>query len=422
VGTAGSASNTFDVNLLDYDRYVEAVPFETFDLLRREAPVYWHDAPPPQRGFWAITKHADVVRVHHDPRTFSSEVGAVSIEDLDEEQVEIRKSMIDMDPPRHTQLRSHLNRHFTPRSVEGIASIVRPLARGVVDAALARRDVDLAEDVSKILPILVLCRIMGLPEEDGERILRWGDALFGNTDPEYSQAVIDRTDTKPYRLLPFRSPAGAEMFEYASRLAAERRRSPGDDVVSSLLEARIDGEPLSERHFLNNFQLLAVAGNETTRHAISQGILALIEHPDQLDRLRADPSLMQTAVEEILRWATPIYQFRRTATRDVELRGTTIRRGDKVVAWYISANRDEEAFVDPYRFDVVRRPNDHTTFGLGGPHYCLGAHLARLEIRALLEELLPRMDRIEMTGPVVRLRSNFINGIKHMPVRIEPVR
>jgi cytochrome P450 len=420
MASAGRVLELAAIDLLDYDRYVAAVPFETFDLLRREAPVYWHDARAPQRGFWAVTRHADVVRVHHDVRTFSSEVGAVSIEDLDPDQIETRKSLIDMDPPRHTQLRAHLNRNFTPRSVADLDSLVRPLARRIVDAALAKGDIDLAEDVSKVLPIMVLCRLMGLPDEDGERILRWGDALFGNTDPEYSHAVIDREDTEAYRLLPFRSPAGAEMFEYASRVAEERRRGPGPDLVSALLAARVDGDLLSERHFLNNFQLLAVAGNETTRHAISHGVLALIENPDQMARVRDDPSAISTAVEEILRWATPIYQFRRTATRDVELRGTTIRRGDKVVTWYISANRDERAFADPYRFDVLRRPNDHTTFGLGGPHYCLGAHLARLEIRVLLEELLPRVGVIELTGPTSRLRSNFINGIKHMPVRLEP--
>ena len=409
-----------DVDLVNYDNYVDAVPLEMFDLLRREAPVYWHDEPPPNHGFWAVTKHEDVVSVHLDVETYSSELGAVSIEELDPEQVEIRKSMIDMDPPRHTELRVPINRRFTPRSVAAYESQIRPLARQIVEEALAKGEVDFALEIAMQLPIRVLCWMLGVPDADGRKLVEWGNALFGNTDPEYSKLVVDKEDTEPYRLLPFRSPDGAELFAYAGRLVEDRQRAPGSDIVTMLLDARLEGRPLTDRELKNNFQLLVVAGNETTRHAISHGMLALIDHPDQMRRLRDDRSLMPVAVEEILRWATPIYQFRRTATRDAEVRGRRIRKGDKVVAWYISANRDEDAFDDPYRFDVARYPNDHATFGPGGPHYCLGAHLARLEIRLMFEELLPRVGHIELPGPVERLRSNFINGIKHMPVRIEP--
>ncbi len=409
-----------DVDLVNYDNYVDAVPFEMFDLLRREAPVYWHEEQPPNHGFWAVTKHEDVVSVHLDGETYSSERGAVSIEELDPEQVEIRKSMIDMDPPRHTELRVPINRRFAPRSVAAYESQIRPLARQIVEEALAKGEVDFALEIAMQLPIRVLCWMLGVPDADGRKLVEWGNALFGNTDPEYSKLVVDKEDTEPYRMLPFRSPDGAELFAYAGRLVEDRRRAPGSDIVTMLLDARLEGRPLTDRELKNNFQLLVVAGNETTRHAISHGMLALIDHPDQMRRLRDDRSLMPVAVEEILRWATPIYQFRRTATRDAELRGRRIRKGDKVVAWYISANRDEDAFDDPYRFDVARHPNDHATFGPGGPHYCLGAHLARLEIRLMFEELLPRVAHIELPGPVERLRSNFINGIKHMPVRIEP--
>lgn len=409
-----------DVDLVNYDNYVDAVPFEMFDVLRREAPVYWHEEQPPNHGFWAVTKHEDVVSVHLDGETYSSELGAVSIEELDPEQVEIRKSMIDMDPPRHTELRVPINRRFAPRSVAAYESQIRPLARQIVEEALAKGEVDFALEIAMQLPIRVLCWMLGVPDADGRKLVEWGNALFGNTDPEYSKLVVDKEDTEPYRMLPFRSPDGAELFAYAGRLVEDRRRAPGSDIVTMLLDARLEGRPLTDRELKNNFQLLVVAGNETTRHAISHGMLALIDHPDQMRRLRDDRSLMPVAVEEILRWATPIYQFRRTATRDSELRGRRIRKGDKVVAWYISANRDEDAFDDPYRFDVARHPNDHATFGPGGPHYCLGAHLARLEIRLMFEELLPRVVHIELPGPVERLRSNFINGIKHMPVRIEP--
>jgi len=409
-----------DIDLIDYDRFVEAVPFGMFDLLRREDPVHWHEEPSPNHGFWAVTKYEDVLRVHLEWETFSSELGAVSIEELDSEQIQARKSLIDMDPPRHTALRGTFNRRFTPRSVSEYESEIRALARDIVDAALAREELDFAVDVAKELPIRFLCRLLSLPEEDGKLLTRWSDALFGNTDPEYSQAVLDRVDTGPYRLLPFRSPAGAALFDYAGRVATHRRDRPGSDLITTLLlQARLDDRPLTDREYKNNFQLLVAAGNETTRHAISHGMLALIEHPEEMRRLVDDYSLMPTAVEEILRWATPIFQFRRTATRDTTLRGLHIRKADKVVAWYISANRDEDAFPEPYRFDIARHPNQHATFGPGGPHYCLGAHLARIEIRVLFEELLGRIAGIELAGPVQRLRSNFINGIKHMPVRVK---
>jgi cytochrome P450 len=243
--------------------------------------------------------------------------------------------------------------------------------------------------------------------------------MIGNQDPEFSAAVVDQVDTEEYRNLQFRSPVALEVFEYAKRQRDQRLGEPADDVIQALTVAQSEGA-LSEREFLNYFALLMIAGNETTRHTITHGMNALIENPDQLRRLQEDPSLIPTAVEEILRWATPVMHFRRTATRDTELRGQRIREGDKVVTWYISANRDERAFPDPYRFDIARQPNEHVTFGPGGPHFCLGAHLAKLETRILFQELLPRLRSIEPTGPVQRMRSNFVNGIKRMPVRVVP--
>ena len=409
-----------DIDLTNPDNFVDAVPFEVFDHLRREAPVYWHEEQEPNHGFWAVTRHADVTAVHKDPVTFSSEIGAVAIEELDPDQIRQRKSMIDMDPPRHTQLRSAFSRRFAPRTVTEYEREIRRLAKEVVHRALAKGQFDFATEVARELPIRVLCGLLAVPEQDGKMLTAWTDALFGNTDPEYSPVIVDREDTEPYRLLPFRSPVAAELFSYAAALAKQRKALPGTDLVSALLDARLDGQPLTDLAFKNNFQLLVAAGNETTRHAMTHGMLALIQQDDQLRRLRGDPSLFPAAVEEILRWATPIYQFRRTATRDTILGGQPIGAGDKVVAWYISANRDEEAFTDPYRFDIARQPNPHTTFGPGGPHFCLGAHLARLEVRILFEELIPRIRRIELAGPVARLRSSFINGIKHLPVTIEP--
>jgi cytochrome P450 len=308
---------------------------------------------------------------------------------------------------------------FTRSAVAGYEDFCRELARRVLDRALPKEEFDFVEEVSRELPIRILARIMGVPEADTPQIIEWGDSMIAHADPEYSRAVIDRDDTSDFRLLPFRSPAAVDMMAYAHGLAAERRREPRDDLVTKLIQAEVDGQRLTEQEFDNFFCLLAVAGNETTRHAISHGMLALMEHRDQWRRLAEDPGLMPLATEEILRWSTPTMHFRRTATRDVEFGGRTIREGDKVVVWFVSGNRDEEVFADPFRFDVGRDPNPQMAFGSGGPHVCLGAHLARLEIRVMFEELLPRLADVELTGPVVRLRSNFINGIKHMPVRVK---
>ena len=273
-------------------------------------------------------------------------------------------------------------------------------------------------EISRELPIRFLCSIFTVPQEDAPELIRWGDKMIANQDPELSDAVPDQVDTEAYRLLPFRSPAAYEVWAYADRQKELRRQGPTDDVISALTVAQDEGR-LNDHDFHNYFSLLMIAGNETTRHTITSGMLALMQDPEQMQLLKDDPSLISNATEEILRWATPVLHFRRTATRDVELRGQQIKAGDKVVTWYISANRDEEQFADPYRFDVTRRPNDHVTFGPGGPHFCLGAHLARLETKILFQELLPRLASIELAGPVERIRSNFVNGIKRMPVRVD---
>jgi cytochrome P450 len=258
--------------------------------------------------------------------------------------------------------------------------------------------------------------MLGAPEEDHRYLVELGDRILGQDDPEYA---LEPEVMAANRHLPFSNPAAQEMFDYGRKLAEERRRCPRDDIVTKLIQAEIDGCPLSERDYDVYFLLLAVAGNETTRHAISHGLLALIEHPDQLERLRGEPELMPPAADEILRWATPVHHFRRTATRDVELRGKTIRENDKIATWLISGNYDELVFEDPYRFDVGRSPNPHMTFGPGGPHFCTGAHLARLEVQLVFEQLVSRVRDFELTGPVERLQSNFFNGIKRMPVRLQ---
>jgi cytochrome P450 len=407
------------MNLANPDSYVERIPFEWFDELRRDAPVVWHPEPPPNHGFWAVTRYDDLVAIHMDWQTYSSEIGAVGLEELDDQQLAIRKTMLETDPPRHRELRNICNRRFSARGVGAYEDFIRDVARGVLDRALEEKEFDFVPEISRELPIRFLCAIFTVPQSDAPMLIEWGDAMIGNQDPEYSAAVIDQVDTDEFKYLQFRSPVALKVFEYALRQRDQRLEEPQEDVITALSIAQREGT-LSEREFQNYFALLMIAGNETTRHTISHGMHALIENPEQMQRLREDPSLIGSAVEEILRWATPVLHFRRTATRDVELRGQQIRKGDKVVTWYVSANRDETAFEDPHRFDIARRPNEHVTFGPGGPHFCLGAHLAKLETKVLFQELLPRLRSIELAGPVERMRSNFVNGIKHMPVRVEP--
>jgi cytochrome P450 len=406
------------IDLADPDNFVDGVPFDWFRRLRQEAPVAWHPEPEPNAGFWVVTRYDDLGAIHIDWATYSSEIGAVSLEELDPEQLEIRRSMLETDPPRHTKLRSICAKRFSARGVGQYRDWIRDVARDVLDAALVDDEpFDFVGSISRELPIRFLCSIFTVPQADAPQLISWGDKMIANQDHELSAAVVDKVDTEEYRLFPFRSPVARDVFAYADAQADQRREEPSDDVIQALVTAQREGV-LNEREFHNYFSLLMIAGNETTRHTISAGMLALMANPDQLHLLQEEPERIPVAVEEILRWATPVLHFRRTATRDVELRGQTIHAGDKVVTWYISANRDEEVFDDPDGFDVTRKPNDHVTFGPGGPHFCLGAHLARLEATILFEELLPRMRSIELAGRAERIRSNFVNGIKRMPVRI----
>jgi cytochrome P450 len=406
-----------EIDLVNPDNYVEGVPFAWFDHLRDEHPVIWHPESEPNRGFWAVTRYADLTAVHMDWATYSSELGAVGLEELDAEQLEIRRSMLETDPPRHTELRRICSKRFSARGVGKYEDWIREVAIDVLDRALPQGAFDFVSEISRDLPIRFLCSIFTVPQEDAPELIAWGDNMIANQDPDLSAAVVDKVDTEAYRLFPFRSPTAMKVFDYADRQRDLRVDEPADDVIQALTVAQAEGA-LNEREFHNYFSLLMIAGNETTRHTISHGMLALMEHPEQLELLREQPELIGRATEEILRWATPVLHFRRTATRDTELQGQPIKLGDKVVTWYVGANFDETVFPDPYTFDVTRTPNDHVTFGPGGPHFCLGAHLARLETKILFEELIPRLASIELTAPPERIRSNFVNGIKRMPVRV----
>jgi len=405
------------VELADLDIWSQGVPYAEFARLRREAPVAWSGEPAPNSGFWSVTRYADIVAASRDVATFSSSRG-ISFEEPTDEDMAARRTIIDTDPPDHTKLRKIVSGSFTQRAVAVYQHFVTGLTEEVLDSALQADEFDFVDAVAKEVPIRVLARIMGLPGADLDLFIDLGDRLIANTDPDITDVVWGRDDTDAYRRYPFRSPYGKQLWDLGREIVAGKLRSPGDDLLSTLLRAEVDGDKLSEKDLDNFFSIMVVAGNETTRIAIAQGILAFCGHPGQWERLRADPGLLDSATEEVLRWTCPTHFMRRTATADTQLGGARIRAGDKVVLWYVSGNRDEAEFEAPDEFDVGRSPNRHLSFGRGGPHLCLGAHVARLELRIALEALARRVAAFELAGPPRRIRSNFTNGLRDLPVRI----
>jgi cholest-4-en-3-one 26-monooxygenase len=392
------------------DVFVGGVRHDAFAVLRRDYPVYWNeersDLGP---GFWNVTRHADVVAVSRDPATFSSAQGInITYEGgLDPKVVNaLIGNMITMDPPLHNAYRKVALPFFTKSALERLEGRIRALAREIVGGALERGECDFMKDVAAPLPIAVLCEILGVPAEDHDRIFEWSNLLVGGLDPDLGGS---RESVIPIYL---------QLFAYGQRLIEDRRRSPRGDLMTAMANATTeDGAPIPEDLLNGFFLLMVIAGNETTRNSMAGGMEALIEHPAEHRRLLADRSLLPTAVEEILRWVSPVLYMRRTATRATEIRGVPIAAGDKVVMWYPAANRDADLFLDPDRFDVGRDPNPHLAFGIG-QHFCLGAQLARLQLRVMFAELLERMPRVELTGPVTRIRTNFLGAIKAMPVRV----
>jgi cytochrome P450 len=410
-----------EVDLADLDRFRDNQAWGQFDTLRREDPVHWTDGSGSGSGFWAVTRYDDIWAVDRDAETFTSEK-FVNLEDVEPQYQDQRRSILETDGARHAALRSLISREFSPRNLlKNYEALLRQLTRQTVDAALADGggEFDFVQRISADFPIQVLARLLDVPRADTGQLIAWGNEMVGNTDPDYTQHPADSPDSEAYKHLPFRSPTTQDVFEYGRALRDARQGGDGKDLIS-LLANKIptDGIPITDQDFDNYFLLLVIAGNETTRHAISNSMLGLIEQPDQLARLQEDPSLIPAATEELLRWASPVYHFRRTATREVELGGRTIKEGDKVVMWFASGNRDEARFERPYKIDVARPNVDHLTFGKGSAHLCLGNALARMEIRLMFEELLPRLATIEPAGPITRVRSNFVNGIKRFPVRV----
>lgn len=405
-----------DADLTDHEAFTSVVPHATFRRLRQEDPVSWWDEDDGS-GFWAVTRYEDALTVSRDVALFSSAFG-IRLEEMTADEIEARRTLMELDPPDHTRLRRLVNRGFTRRTVETFEAAIRALAVEVVERALADDEFDFVTEVAQELPMRMLGRLLGTSDEDGHRLVELGDALLGNTDPDFTDHPVGLSDTDEYRLLPFRSPASLELFEYAASQAAIRRREAHDDVIAQLLAPTTDGEPLSDLEFKNFFTLLVAAGNDTTRYTMAAGLLTLIHNPGLWKAWQADRTLTDTAVEEVLRTTAVTTHFRRTATADTDLGGRSIKKGDKVVMWFPSANHDETVFDRPFRFDLGRSFNDHMTFGRNGPHLCLGAWLARMELRVVFEELLDRVGHFELAGDIARLRSNFILGVKALPVKV----
>jgi len=409
--------NLSDIDVFSPDIYVEGPPHEAFKVLRREAPVFFHKEPGDERakrpegpGFWVLSKYDDVKMASRMPHLFSSWKGGTNIWDLPPPQLDqVRLMMLNMDPPKHRQFRAIVNKAFTPRMVRSLEPRVRQMAKKIIDGIARKGECEFVSEVAALLPMEVICEMVGIPEEDRPHVYELSNKLVGFDDPEFQGGIDDA------------AMASAQMFMYAAKLAERARREPGDDLATALLNAEVDGERLSEFEFNSFFLLLSIAGNETTRTVTTNGMKALIDHPEQRRLVAENPHLVESTVEEILRFAPAVHYFRRTVMQDTEIRGVKIREGEKITMWYPSANRDEDVFVNGDDFDVRRSPNDHLAFGIG-EHFCIGSHLARMELNIIFEELLKRVPDMELAGPVRRLRSNFVNGVKEMPVVFTPER
>ncbi len=405
-----------DADITSHDTYTSGVPHATFARLRAEDPVHWTEEKDGS-GFWSILRHDDAIAVSRDVETFTSSKG-IRLEEMDEEETQARRTMMELDPPDHTRYRRLVSKGFTRRRVESYEDQIRELAIEVIEEALSENEFDFVRAIAEQLPMRMLGRMLGTSDDDGHKLVAWGDALLGNTDPEFTDFPVDLTDTEQFRMVPFRSPASIQIFQWAQVQAEQRRANPTDDVISQLLEPDKEGVPLTDLEFNNFVTVLVAAGNDTTRYTMTHGLWNMINHPQLWDAWKANRELTPTAVEEILRTSAVTMHFRRTATRDVEMRGKQIKAGDKVAIWYNSANHDADQFESPFRFDLERESNDHMSFGRSGPHLCLGAWLARMEVRVVFEELLNRVDRFDLNGDIKHLRSNFIAGIKHLPVKV----
>lgn len=426
--------------IVNPDTYVRDVPHELFTELRDQSALVWVDEPaidnwPPGPGLWAVLRHAEAAQVLRTPQVFSSSEGLTQIYDAPPPLLPaLRTMMINMDPPEHSRLRGLLTKAFTPRAVALLEASIRARANALVAAVADRGEADFARDIGADLPLYTLVDVLGVPESDRWLLFDWGNRVIGLLDDEYHNSDVfdpsQATDMarralqvrpKPDengKMPDSRRPEGmADLYAYARELGEYRRHNPGNDIMSLLMQ-QVDeeGGRVSLEEFERLFFLFAVAGNETVRNALPGGMYALLQYPEQYARLRNDRTLLDKAVEEMLRWWSPVICFRRTAVADIEIGGQQVKAGDKVVVYFSSANRDERVFNDPHQFIIDRDPNPHLAFG-HGPHFCVAAHLARVQMRAMFAAVLDKLGEVELAGEPIRLRSNFQNGIKHLPIR-----
>lgn len=408
-------------DLTSHDTFTKGFPYNTFKRLRDEDPCAWIDETDGGKGFWAITRYADIKELNRQPQIFSSAKG-IRLEEQTEEEYLARRTFQETDPPEHTRQRMILHRAFSQKMIAKYEDLVRELASDVCDAALINNEVDVVKQIARKLPMRMLGRVLGTPDEDGDWLVDKGDELIANSDPDFTDHVIDQVDTDEYRFMPFRSPAGKDIYDYAKKEMVKRMHTKMDDVLALLLEPNKDGDTLTELEFKNFFALAVAAGNDTTRYSLAMSMFHLATQPDvfiQLHGKADDDPIWDTAVEEFIRYAAPTLHFRRTALQDYELHGKQIKAGDKVVLWFTSGNFDERQFEDPMAINVKRSPNQHMAFGQGGPHACLGMWLARLEVKVTLQELLKRVSSMEQIEAEKYLRSNFIRGIKSLMIRFQ---
>ncbi len=405
-------------DLSSHDAFSKGVPHNTFSRLRDEQPVAWYQCKR-QKGFWSITRHADILELNPKTDLLSSAQG-IRMEDQSYEEYMARRTFQETDPPEHTRTRQLVARAFSRKVIMKYEQMIEGICNAILDEGMDLGEFNAAQKISRQLPMRMLGPILGVPDQDLDWLVAKGDELIGNTDPEFSKLILDQDDTDAYRLMPFRSPAGAELWDYAECLMAQKKKR-GDDsgVLNLVMQPDAEGKTMSSREFRNFFCLLVAAGNDTTRYTLSASIHALTQQRGLLEQLQSGNSeIWSTATDEFIRWASPTMYFRRTATRDFTFHDQTICKGDKVLLWFVSANRDRNAFDRPFRIDPLRKPNRHLAFGQGGPHLCLGMWLARLEVRVLMEKLCNRIKSITLTEPVKYTRSNFVGGIKYLAVSV----
>ncbi len=401
-------------DIADPRLYLNGIPHERLSRIREHYGLMWH--PWEDNGFWVVTRHSDVRLVSRNPKSFSSAIGHTNLWDLEADALEARRSLIDTDAPDHTRLRRLIAGAFTPKNVRKWQQVVHEITVELLDAFEQSDGGDWVEAVAAPLPIRVILAMLGVPESDADYLVELSNYLVEGTSHEQSIPPDAFGNTTGLRLLPFNSPASHALFMYGDEMRSKRSDDPRDDLVTHMVKAERDGGRITRREYRNLFHLLVFAGNETTRTALTHGAMALAENPEQWQRVVADRSLVSSATEEIIRWATPVLHMRRTARHDCELAGTAISSGQKVVMWYGAANRDPEVFVEPFEFNVERGRNDHFAFGGGGPHLCLGAYLARLEITTLLDEMASRGLGLTQFGEPERVASNFVHGVLSVPM------